>query len=91
MVEFTAAEDDPCCEVHNFLEPVEVFLGAISVNREAVLDARDDNYCLPPPASGDTDRPDSADTESEPGSASSVSGPTLDATIVGSECGASGW
>ena len=28
-----------------FLEPVEVFLGAIFVNREAVLDARDDKCC----------------------------------------------
>ena len=45
MVEFTAAEDDPSCEIHNFLEPVEVFPGAISVNSEAVLDARDDKCC----------------------------------------------
>ena len=39
VVEFTAAENDSSSEVKYFLEPVEVFLGAVAIDCEAVLDS----------------------------------------------------
>ena len=39
MVEFTTAENDSSSEVEYFLEPVEVFLGAVAIDCESVLDS----------------------------------------------------